>query len=138
MGNASSLNDINVLDKSSIIGAMLSGELDLTMNPYTLNNGDVYDHAYFLADGIYPEWAIFVKTYSESTQPKQRYFAKKQEEVRKDIECAFGILVQQFQVLQRPLRNWFLDDLTNVVYCCVLMHNMITDELYGPLSPLKL
>jgi hypothetical protein len=122
-GDAGSLNDINVLDKSSIVGSMLAGTLDLTCKEYEIN-GRVRDWMYFLADGIYPEWAIFVKTFSEPHDKPSKLFATRQEEVRKDVECAFGIIVQKFQILQRPLRNWYVDDIKGLLDCCVILHNM--------------
>ena len=122
-GDAGSLNDINVLDKSSIVGSMLAGTFNLNCSDYTLN-GRVRDWMYFLADGIYPEWSIFVKTYSEPHDQSSKVFATCQEEVRKDVECAFGIIVQKFQILQRPLKNWYVDDIKDLLDCCITMHNM--------------
>jgi hypothetical protein len=123
-GDAGSLNDINVLDKSSIVGSMLAGTFNLNCSDYTLN-GRVRDWMYFLADGIYhPEWSIFVKTYSEPHDQPSKVFATRQEEVRKDVECAFGIIVQKFQILQRPLKNWYVDDIKDLLDCCIIMHNM--------------
>ena len=58
-------------------------------------------------------------------------FGDKQEAVRKDVECAFGILVQKFHILQRPLRNWYLDEMEELVKMCVIFHNMNVDERFG-------
>ena len=55
-GDAGSLNDINVLDKSSIVGAMLSGKLAMKSPDSYKINGKERDWMYFLVDGIYPEW----------------------------------------------------------------------------------
>ena len=130
-GDCGALNDLNVLDKSSIIGAMLSGDLSVWTEPYKINNNE-RDWMYYLVDGIYPEWAIFVNT-SASSDPRKRKFAKHQERVRKDIECAFGILVQRFHILQRPLRNWFVDELCTLVHCCIILHNMVVEARQGVL-----
>ena len=51
--------------------------------------------------------------------------------MRKDIECAFGILVQQFHVLQRPLRNWYLEDIKNMLYACIIIHNMVVEARFS-------
>lgn len=75
-------------------------------------------------DGIHPEWAIFVNTFSNKSDPKKRKFAKAQEKVTKDVECAFGILVQRFHILQRPLRNWYVEDMVVLLHCCTIIHNM--------------
>ena len=125
-GDPGSLNDINVLDRSSIVGSLLSGELGIKADPYTIN-GNNRDWMYFLVDGIYPNWSIFVSSYSNKNTPKKTKFAGKQERVRKDIECAFGIIVQRFHILQRPLRLWYLEDIRDLVDCCVILHNMIVE-----------
>lgn len=58
----------------------------------------------------------------------------KREYLRKDIECAFGVLIARFHVLERPLRNWYLEDIKNLLHCCVILHNMITEARSGRLS----
>jgi len=126
-GDPGSLNDLNVLDKSSIVGSMYNGSLDLRSEPYRIN-GQSRDWHYFLVDGIYPEWAIFVNTYQDTSDEKKRKFALAQERVRKDVECAFGILLQKFQVLQRPLRGWYIDEIRELLQSCVILHNMIQEE----------
>jgi hypothetical protein len=52
-------NDINVLQRSHLFGRLASGDA-LACN-YTVN-GDEYNMGYYLANGIYPKWAIFLKT----------------------------------------------------------------------------
>ena len=47
---------------------------------------------YYLADGIYPSWATFVKTIPAPQDRKRQYFASAQEAARKDVKCAFGVL----------------------------------------------
>lgn len=131
-GDPGSLNDLNVLDKSSIVGAMLSGKLDLKTDEYEIN-GNWRDWNYFLVDGIYPKWAIFVNSYQATTDPRKTKFSALQEGVRKDIECAFGILVQEFQILQKPLRGWYLHEIRELVQCCAILHNMIQEERMGSL-----
>jgi hypothetical protein len=48
--------------------------------------GHTYTKGYYLADGIYPEWPIFVKTHRNLTEEKYDQFAKEQEACRKDVE----------------------------------------------------
>lgn len=134
-GDPGSLNDINVLDKSSIVGALISGNLDLKTEPYTIN-GNTRDWMYFLADGIYPDWAIFVKTISRSSQRNKndKRFAQKQEAFRKDIERAFGILVKKFHIIARPIRYWREETIRNLLYTCVILHNMVVEERIAELG----
>jgi Plant transposon protein len=128
-----SLNDLNVLDKSSIVSELLNGTLSIVTTPYTIN-GKERDWMYFLVDGIYPPWGIFVTTFSNPQDGKKKLFQQQQERVRKDIECAFGILISRFHVLERPLRNWYLEDIKSLLHCCVIMHNMITEARSGSLT----
>ena len=82
-------NDINVLQRSLVFRRLCNGE-SLPCN-YTINGRD-YNMGYYLANGIYPQWAKFVKTISEPHGNKQSHFATMQEATRKDVERAFGVL----------------------------------------------
>jgi hypothetical protein len=126
-GEPGSLNDINILQKSTIVGSILNGSFDLKVTPYTINN-TTRDWLYFLVDGIYPKYSIFINTFQHPTDEKEKYFAKCQEACRKDIERAFGVLVQQFQILQRPIKNWFWVEIVDTMDCCIILHNMIVES----------
>nr|XP_043630448.1 uncharacterized protein LOC122601775 [Erigeron canadensis] len=67
---------------------MLDGTAPLV--PFTVN-GTEYQYPYFLVDGIYPRYAMFVKTISHPIGEKRIRFAKAQEAARKDVERAFAI-----------------------------------------------
>jgi hypothetical protein len=54
-------------------------------------NGNQHNIGYFLADGIYPEWAVFVKSIRLPITEKDKLYAQEQEGARKDIERAFGV-----------------------------------------------
>ena len=126
-GEPGSLNDINVLHKSSIFLSILSGQLDLETQPYQINNA-VRNFGYFLVDGIYPSWAIFIDTFHEPQDEKQILFCQAQEGVRKDIERAFGVIVKKWRMLQQPLRNWYIDDIKSILDCCIIFHNMVVEH----------
>merc|ERR1712232_533915 len=82
------------------------------------------DWLYFLVDGIYPCWSVFVKTNNSPTTQRETKFAKQQEHVRKDVERCFGVLVKRFGILKRQLRGWYMEDIKTLIYCCVVLHNM--------------
>jgi len=134
-GDPGSLNDINALDKSSIVGALISGQLDLKTEPHCVN-GTERDWMCFFADGIYPEWAIFVKTIPHAAQRNQndKRRSKKQEAMRKDIERAFGMLAKKFHALARPIRLWNEVDIRNMICACVMLHNMMVEERINELG----
>ena len=84
-GEPGSLNDINQLDKSSIVASILDGSFVLKMEEYSIN-GHLHDLVYFLADGIYPDWAIFVKTIGNPLLLAEILFSVAQEHAQKDVE----------------------------------------------------
>ncbi|XP_047961550.1 uncharacterized protein LOC125206322 [Salvia hispanica] len=59
-------------------------------------NGNVHNMGYYLADGIYPQWPVFLKTIRCPLGDRRRYFARAQESARKDVERAFGVLQSRF------------------------------------------
>ncbi|XP_042448221.1 uncharacterized protein LOC122032949 [Zingiber officinale] len=88
-GVTGSRNDINVLFESPIFNNVLqenAPEINFTVN------GTQYTKGYYLTDGIYPEWATFVKAFRCPEDPKRRLFKERQEAARKDVERAFGVL----------------------------------------------
>jgi len=56
------------------------------------------------------------------------YFAKKQEAARKDVERAFGVLQARFAILRGPARFWKQETLANIMYACIILHNMIVED----------
>ncbi|GJT10316.1 PAT1 homolog 1-like protein, partial [Tanacetum coccineum] len=82
-GMAGANNDINVLDNSPLFDDLLDDLAPVV--PYVVN-GVEYRNGYYLADGIYPEWASFVKSFTVATDPKHTYFKQRQESARKDVE----------------------------------------------------
>jgi hypothetical protein len=121
---AGSLNDINNLIKSSIVSLILDGSFNIQTTPYTID-GTKRDWLYFLVDGIYPAYSIFISMFHHPQNDVEKYFATCQEACRKDIERAFGVLVQRFQILQRPLKNWYWNNIVDIMDTFIIMHNMI-------------
>ena len=62
---------------------------------------------YFLADGIYPNWAVFVQALSNPLTVKEKVFTQRQEAARKDVERAFGVLQSRWSILYHPSRFWY-------------------------------
>lgn len=124
-GMPGSLNDINILDSSPIVSAILEGRL-LPEYEYILN-GQKRTGLYFLVDGIYPPWSIFVSTISECSNKKERLFASVQESVRKDVERAFGVLVSRWALIAKPCSTWDRAFAGEVMKAAIILHNMVVE-----------
>ncbi|XP_047059099.1 uncharacterized protein LOC124665759 [Lolium rigidum] len=94
---------------------------------YTVN-GHQYTMGYYLADGIYPKWATFVKTIPSPPTRKKKHFSQRQEAARKDVERAFGVLQSRFAIVRGPAKGWKRKEIGDVMKACVIMHNMIVEE----------
>nr|XP_034898116.1 uncharacterized protein LOC118036498 [Populus alba] len=124
-GMPGSLNDINVLDRSPIFDAL--AECRTAPVNYTIN-GHEYTMGYYLANEIYPNWSIFVKTIPKPLGAKRKYFASKQESARKDMERAFGVLQSRFVIVRGPVRYWDEETLAYIMKACIIMYNMIIED----------
>ena len=126
-GEPGSLNDLNILKKSTIVGSILNGTMDLRI-PQELHyciNGMFHDYLYFLVNGIYPKWPIFISIISDATPgSKDKQFATYQEAVRKDIEQAFSVIVKKFDIPSRSIQFRRKDVIRNVLHTCIILHNM--------------
>jgi hypothetical protein len=91
-------NDLNALDKNPLIFNLLCG-------PYTNLefevNGHVYSKYYLLMDGIYLKWVCFVQP-STSHKESSGSISLERKNVSKKIECCFGVLQNQFTIVQNP------------------------------------
>jgi len=79
---------------------------------------------YYLVDGIYPDWATFVKTIPMPQGPRRKLFAKCQEAMRKYVERAFSVLKSQFTIMCGSLRVWNID----TILACIILHNIIVED----------
>ncbi|XP_023740736.1 uncharacterized protein LOC111888846 [Lactuca sativa] len=122
---AGSNNDMNVLHAFPLFNDILQGKApDMS---YVVN-GNEYKYGYYPGDGIYPEFATFVKSFSFPVDKKRKLFKLAQESARKDAERAFGVLKQRCHIIKHPTRTWDRAKLTTVLTACVILHNMIIEE----------
>ena len=120
-----SLNDINVLERSTIFNELAEGRAPLVNYPV---NGHEYKMGYYLTDGIYPSWSTFVKTIPCPQGNKKKHFAAAQESARKDVERAFGVLQAHFAIVRGPAPFWDQKVLKNIMTACIIVHNMIVED----------
>nr|GEW63343.1 protein ALP1-like [Tanacetum cinerariifolium] len=118
-------NDINVLDNSPLFDDLLNDTAPVVS--YVVN-GFGYEKGYYLADGIYPQWVTFVKSFTIVNDAKHAYFKKRQECARKDVERAFGVLQGHWGIIQQPARSYHINTLRRVMYSCIILHSMILKD----------
>ncbi|XP_018474159.1 uncharacterized protein LOC108845449 [Raphanus sativus] len=124
-GAPGTMNDLNILDRSPVFDDIINGvapEVNFNVN------GREYKYAYYLTDGIYPEWATFIKSIRLPQGPKHSLFAQTQESVRKDVEPAFGVLQARFAIIKHPSKLWDKRKIANIMRACIILHNMIVED----------
>ncbi|XP_047948785.1 uncharacterized protein LOC125194570 [Salvia hispanica] len=113
-------NDLNVLNSSPLFNERINGlgpSIEFTAN------GNVHNMGYYLADGIYPQWPVFLKTIRCPLGDRRRYFARAQESARKDVERAFGVLQSRFALVKGPTRFFYQGDIADIMYACIDVTN---------------
>ena len=124
-GTAGALNDINILERSSVFEERLAGtSWDVAFEVC----GRKYNHGYYLVDGIYPPWATLIKAKVVSQDAPSKHFQTLQEAFRKDIERAFAVLQSKWAIVTLPARFWSPDDMVTIMRTCVILHNMIVED----------
>jgi glutathione S-transferase len=124
-GDPGNLNDLNILDMSLTMERIFRGDFPPRFT--FLVNNVAFKTACFLADGIYPAWALFIKTIRNAMSPKNKRYKSAQEAVRKDVEREFAALVARWHILKQPCRLTKRDEMANVMKACILMNNMIVE-----------
>ncbi|XP_057811406.1 protein ALP1-like [Salvia miltiorrhiza] len=125
LGTPGSNNDINVLNNSTLFNDRLQG-MGVPVT-YQVNNA-YYTSEYYLTDGIYPNWPVFVKSPTHPTDPKGKRFKVMQEAARKDIERAFGVLQARWAIVKGPSRLWSKEAMSDIMFTCIILHNMIIED----------
>ncbi|GKB29925.1 ALP1-like protein [Tanacetum coccineum] len=124
-GVAGANNDINVLDNSPLFDDLLD---DKALVATSVVNGVGFKKGYYLADGIYPQWVTFVKSFTVANDPKHCYFKKRQESARKDVERAFGVLQGCWGIIAQPTCQYHVNNIRRIMYSCIIMHNIILED----------
>ena len=75
-GLPGSHNDINVLHRSNVFDDLANGRAPSV--EFHVND-NIYSLGYYLADGIYPDWATLVKSIPLPVSNKQKVFLEQQE-----------------------------------------------------------
>jgi Plant transposon protein len=123
-------NNINILDQSPLWKSMLDGSFHRDVDFHFRINGQHFVNLFLLANGIYPSSGRFCKTSAQPIGEEKKKYAVWQEAARKDIERAFGVLQRTFQIMKKPIKQWFVKDICDMMYTCLILHNwMVTDRV---------
>ncbi|GJV22425.1 ALP1-like protein [Tanacetum coccineum] len=125
---------MNVLRQSLIFNDLKSGKA--TEVPFVANEV-TYKRGYYLSDGIYEEWSVFIKSISNSgsNDHKRIVYKTAHEASRKDVERAFGVLKSKWKIIKQPARWMTLTKIKDIMYTCVILHNMIIKYNEQTISP---
>ncbi|XP_076919819.1 uncharacterized protein LOC143580761 [Bidens hawaiensis] len=115
-------NDIVVIIASRLFDRLVNG---VGPNTSFSTNGVKNEYGYYLVNGNYPDWATLVHIFTCPTDDKRKYYKKKHESARKDIERAFGVFKKRRSIVKHPARIHQVDKIRNVIYTCIILHDMI-------------
>jgi hypothetical protein len=126
VGYAGTFNDINVWDNSLLHRSLIDGSFSQNDFEFEIA-GTMFSCLYFLVDGIYPPLSRFVRPINVPTGKDECLFTAWQESCRKDVERFFGVLKKKFHCLN-GIRTWDLQQVIQIIYCCIIIHNMAVVE----------
>ncbi|GJZ64300.1 ALP1-like protein isoform X1 [Tanacetum coccineum] len=91
-------NDVNVLRQSPVLNDLKVGKAPEV--PFVANDV-TYKWGYYLTDGIYPEWAVLMKSISQpgSNDVKRIRYKQAHEAARKDVKRVFGVLKKKWAIV---------------------------------------
>lgn len=116
-------SDVNIIDASDFITKLILHR-DVYDSIEFEVDGQTFTQVYTLVDGIYPPYACFMGTVSNPEGPAWTWFAKRQEGARKEVECAFGLLVGKWRIIKNKSRMWYSEDMLTVMKVCNLIYSL--------------
>jgi hypothetical protein len=81
--------------------------------------------AYFIVDAGMTKRACYVDPMKERLSADEIIFSEWLESIRKDVECAFGILKMRFRILLNRVEYHDPSFVDLIFRCCAILHNML-------------
>nr|GFB33130.1 hypothetical protein [Tanacetum cinerariifolium] len=83
------------------------------------------------------EWVPFVKSITNLADDdyKRLQYKTMHEAARKEVERAFDVLKKKWAILAGPARACIKEKLANIMYACIILHNMIIKDRKETISP---
>jgi len=126
-GCPGSHHDVDVLHVSPLYLSVTSGERP----PHTFSfaaNGTTRTLLYYLVDGIYPRFALFVSPFPNPTTEVEMTFNRLQEALRRDVEGLYAVLTARFHVALHPARYASVAQMVTVIKAVAILHNIVTEK----------
>ena len=96
---------------------------------FTLHDKDgravLHADPYLVVDGGYHRWTHLLCGYGRAADEQEAAYTARLTSVRKDVECAFGVLKQRFRILKTPVQFRSAAAIDAIFRCCVVLHNRI-------------
>ena len=80
---------------------------------------------YFIADGGYVKCQYMLDSFATTVCMEERIWSEWLESVRKDVECAFGIIKARFRFFQNPIELHSLPLIEAAWKTAIALHNML-------------
>lgn len=127
VGGHGKQSDGGTFQASGLYRALVEEKLHIP-DPTPLPNSNVVAPFVFIADEAYPLMTHVLKPYSGTNLPlDEDCFNKRLSRCRKTVECAFGILVAKWRLLNKEIEtDVLLAD--RIVKCVCVLHNTIIDK----------
>ena len=128
-GVAGANNDINVLNHSPLFIQALKGEAP---QAHFSVNGKQYNNGYYLADGIYPQWAAFVKSIVAPKVIRTQFMHKRKKVQAKILSVHLGCCNLDLTLLIVQHISGKRVDVGQIMQACIILHNMIIEDQRQP------
>eukprot|EP00918_Siedleckia_nematoides_P032230 GHVU01069739.1.p1 GENE.GHVU01069739.1~~GHVU01069739.1.p1 ORF type:complete len:489 (-),score=38.53 GHVU01069739.1:164-1630(-) len=117
-------NDIAVLERSPFFNFYTSAN-SCMRRPVRLLGGHELDSLYVLGDGIYSHIAVIAAPIAGAATLQERFYNQRQSAQRKDVERTFGVMKARWWILRYPSRYMSPGYMHDIMYACIILHNMI-------------
>lgn len=133
-GHPARWNDKSIQHFDRLATGLNNGTLlpDLPFELYDYDNdGNIikkqYRGAWLLTDNGYLAWPVTMPPISRTTLRKEIRWSGQIEAMRKDVECAFGILKGRWRVLKAGVRIHGVNEADKIFKTCVALHNWLLE-----------
>ena len=134
-GHPARFNDKTLIRYDRFVNLLKDGSFDnlfdFELYDYDQTNNQIikvkYTGCYVIVDNGYLRWSVTVPPMKESHFRNEIRFSEWIESMRKDVECAFGILKGRWRVLRYGIKLWGIKNTDKVWLTCCALHNWLLE-----------